>query len=130
MESLFYMQAPFIEVPQQNKLQFFKELPKGEGSKVKTMYNTIKAAITVPDKSVRLFTSDGVYKYVVLDNSNGMLGELYFMPSLSRLDVFVPESQGIPFIQVVRKQLVFRSYGEVLKKLGADKLFSRLINIV
>jgi len=131
MEDISYLHVPYFSVSQQEKLAFFKKLPKVESAKVKTLYNTIKAVFVVSDKYVFIENSeDRVYKMTIVDELNNTLGTLYYMPLLSRLDIYNSETPGIPLIQVKKKQIIYYSYSWILNKLGVDKLFSRLINVI
>lgn len=126
-----YLMLPFSEVVDINDFMKSK-LP--EMNQVKGLYDNIKLLFNLPGSNIALFCSEGerIYKYMVLaqDLYKTPLGWFYYIPAQKRLDLYSPDSPSIPILQWKNKKPVFKNYLSIFDRVGLDKLFSKLVNIV
>lgn len=116
-----------------DKADFYKKnLP--EIRKIKSIEDSIKLMLNIPGNRVNIFVSQEqrVYKIAMLtpDIHKAVMGHFVYLPLQKRIDLYTSENLLIPLIQWKEKKVIFKNYSILMDRLGFDKLFSRVINIL
>jgi hypothetical protein len=129
MLDLGYRNLNFAEVS--NVTGFFKELSKERLMKVKSMFDNIKISFGINKLNLQIAEGADIYKFTILskDHRQYILGEIVYMPSDKRLDVWVT-GEFAPLIQFKNKKVVYKNYSEFMDYLGFDRIFDRLVNVM
>lgn len=110
---------------------FFKSsLP--EMRSIRSIHNNIKILLNLPTDRVQIYVAEGkrIYKFIMItpDVSKTILGWIYYTPLEKKIDLFLPETPSIPFMQWKEKKLTFKNYTGLLDRVGIDKLFNKIVN--
>ena len=117
-----------------NPVVDIKALVKETGlNKLMGLYNeairlfSVKGGNLILSMSVGTEPVNTVFKYAILgdDYKKSLIGELFYIPSQRRLDVWIP---GLPqpIIQFKERKAVFKNYALLFDRLGVSSLFERL----
>ena len=129
MLNINYRGLNFAEVS--NVTGFFKELSKDRLMKVKAMFDNIKIAFGINKLNLQIAEGADVYRFIILskDSRQFPLGEIIYMPSDKRLDIWIT-GETSPLIQFKNKKVVYKNYSEFMNYLGLDRIFDRLVNVM
>ena len=131
MQPLFYMSENYSIVA--SKADFFKNrLP--ETPILRKLYDSVKLTFGLPTDRVIISVAEGkrYYKLTLLstDIKKYTIGEIYFLPEIKGLDIFIPDNPNVPLLQWRNKKPVWKNYSTLLDMVGLDKLFGKLINSI
>ncbi len=131
MENTSYNGMSFASVS--NLADFCKtKLP--EMPRVRAIFDNLKVLFAVPSDRVILEVVEGerIYKYTVLtpDIQKSTIGWFVFIPENKQLDVYVPDDPYTPLAQWKSKKLVFSNYPIMYTKIGFDRLFAKVVNLI
>lgn len=96
---------------------------------------TLSKVSSLHSKCVATFGDNNITGHVSLDNRyfkfNVMekkmpIGVVFYVPSENRIDIW---ADGRPVIQTINKKILYRGYSDLLRILGLDQIFNKLVNI-
>ena len=119
---------------QYNPVEDIKALVKETGlNKLLGLYNeairlfSVKGGNLILSMSVRTEPVNTVFKYSILgeDYKKSLIGELIYIPSQRRMDIWIP---GLPqpMIQFKERKAIFKNYALLLDRVEIDKSFEKL----
>ena len=113
--------------------EFFKEKLE-EINKIRSFIGQVKIVFSINTDRIRVEVAEGerIYKISMLtpDVRKTVFGWFVYMPLRKRVDMYIAENPGVPYMQWKDKKLSFSNFPYILDKSGALNVFDKLINVL
>jgi len=122
MLNLNYTRATYATV--QNIADLFKgDTSGGSIFKVKQIYDHLNMLNGIDKIFISIGEEDEFYQFNIFLKKS-IVGTVYYLPNQRRIDIWGMD--GMPFLQINGKKIVYKNYPPIYTVFGLDKCFERL----